>query len=330
MTDHPHDIFADVRAMLVTAGFGTRLSPLTDFLPKPAVPIANRPLAWYTLDHMYRAGLRELSLNTHHLAAALEREIQRWAPNDLHLRFVYEPKILGTGGGIRNTWGKPQPGETFVAMSGKYLFAPDLAAALRAHRERNAIATMVLTHAPGVRGFGDVEIDSEGWIRRFRQTPPRAAGGPELRPMFYTGLAIYSDRAFFDLPESGDLISGAFDKWLERGEPVYGVVDPGVCRDAGMSLWHYWEANAALLSGKVHWPGVALSTDHTVCDPEAELGAGAHLVRSAVGHDAVVAPGVRITDSVVWPRAHVTDDVDRSIVLPDGRVLPVPPQPQSL
>jgi NDP-sugar pyrophosphorylase family protein len=327
MNDHPADLFADVRAMLITAGFGTRLAPLTDFLPKPAVPIANRPLAWYTLDHLYRAGVRELSLNTHHLAAALEREIRRWAPNDLHLHFVYEPQILGTGGGIRNTWGKPQPGETFLAVNGKYVFAPDLAAALRAHREHAAIATMVLTYAPGVRGNGDVEIDSEGWVRRFRQAPQRSADAPALRPMFYTGLSIYSDRAFFDLPENGDLISGAFEKWLARGERVYGVVDPGVCRDAGMSLWHYWEANAALLNGQVHWPGIALSTSHSICDPEAELGAGAQLIRSSVGHDAVVAPGVRITDSVVWPRAHVTDDVTHSVVLPDGRVLPVPESP---
>jgi mannose-1-phosphate guanylyltransferase len=313
-----------VRAMLVTAGYGTRLSPLTDFLPKPAVPVTNRPLAWFALDHLYRAGLRELSLNTHHLAAELEREIHRWAPNDLHLRFVFEPEILGTGGGIRNTWGKPQPGETFLAMNGKYVFAPDLGAALRAHRERNAIATMVLTHAPGVRGFGDVEIDAEGWVRRFRRAPPRAASEPELRPTFYTGLALYSERAFRDLPQSGDLIKGAYDQWIARGEPVFGFVDPGVCRDAGMSLWHYWEANAALLNGQVHWPGVVPSADRVVCDPEAELGVHAELSGSAIGRDAVVAPGVRVVDSVIWPGAHVIEDVERSIVLPNGQRLAVP------
>jgi NDP-sugar pyrophosphorylase family protein len=319
-----HSDFEGVRAMLVTAGYGTRLAPLTDLLPKPAVPVVNRPLAWFALDHLYRHGLRELSLNTHHLAAKLEHAIERWAPNDLHLRFVFEPEILGTGGGIRNTWGRPEPGETFLAMNGKYVFAPDLRAALRAHRERNAIATMVLTHAPGVRGFGDVEIDGEGWVRCFRRKQPRAAEQSDLRPMFYTGLALYSDRAFRDLPQSGDLIAGAYEGWVERGEPVFGHVDPGVCRDAGMSLWHYWEANEALLNNKVHWPGVVPSAKHAVCDPEAELGAGAQIVRSAIGRDAVVAPGVRITDSVIWPGAHVTDDVTRSIVLPDGRKLAIP------
>jgi NDP-sugar pyrophosphorylase family protein len=142
--------------------------------------------------------------------------------------------------------------------------------------------------------------------------------------MFYTGLALYSERAFRDLPQSGDLIRGAYDPWIARGEPVLGFVDPGVCRDAGMSLWHYWEANAALLNGQVHWPGIVPSAARVVCDPEAELGAGAHIVRSAIGRDVVVAPGVRVTDSIVWPGAHVMDDVARCVVLPDGRSLPVP------
>src|SRR5262245_66517294 len=93
---------AGIFAMLITAGYGTRLSPLTDLLPKPAVPVANRPLAWFALDHLYRAGVRSLTLNTHHLAAELEREINAWAPPDLALRYVFEPEILGTGGGIRN------------------------------------------------------------------------------------------------------------------------------------------------------------------------------------------------------------------------------------
>ncbi|HET6332933.1 MAG TPA: NDP-sugar synthase [Polyangiales bacterium] len=319
--------FEGVRAMLVTAGYGTRLAPLTDFLPKPAVPVANRPLAWFALDHLYRLGFRELSLNTHHLATKLEHEIERWAPNDLHLRFVFEPEILGTGGGIRNTWGRPESGEIFLAMNGKYVFAPDLRAALREHRARNAIATMVLTHAPGVRGFGDVEIDAEGWVRRFRRAQPEAAERADLRPMFYTGLALYSERAFRDLPQNGDLITDACAGWVARGEPVFGYVDEGVCRDAGMSLWHYWEANEALLNGNVHWPGIVPSTKHGICDPEAELGAGAQIVRSAIGRDAVVAPGVRVTDSVIWPGAHVTDDVTRSVVLPGGLRLAVPAGP---
>ncbi|HKU37335.1 MAG TPA: NDP-sugar synthase [Polyangiales bacterium] len=313
----------DVRAMLITAGFGTRLAPLTDLLPKPAVPVANRPLAWFALDHLYRSGVRDLVLNTHHLAPALEREVLRFAPADLRLRFVFEPEILGTGGGVRNAWARPAPGETFLVMNGKVLFAPDLEAALRAHREQNALATMVLTHAPGVRGFGDVEIDAAGWVRRLRRAPPRPEGAPELRPMFYTGVSLLSDRAFADLPENGCLIGDAYQHWVDRGERVLGVVDAGTCRDAGMSLWHYWEANQALLTGEVKWPGIAVSADGVVRDAGMVLGEGARVVRSAIGSDVSIAPGVRVSDAVVWPGARIGSDVARAIVLPDGRQLAI-------
>jgi mannose-1-phosphate guanylyltransferase len=311
----------DLRAMLITAGFGTRLAPLTDLLPKPAVPVANRPLAWFALDHLYRSGVRDLVLNTHHLAAALEAELTPYAPPDLRLRFVYEPEILGTGGGVRNAWARPEPGETFLVMNGKVIFAPDLAAALRAHREQRALATMVLTHAPGTRGFGDVEIDGEGWVRRLRRAPPRAADAPELRPMFYTGISLFSDRAFADLPKNGCLINDAYQHWLDRGERVLGVVDPDVCRDAGMSLYHYWEANQAIWSGAVRWPGITPDASSVLRGADVDIGAGAVVARSAIGRGTQIAPGTSVQDAVIWPGARVGSDVSRAIVLPDGRTL---------
>ena len=69
-----------LRAMLITAGFGTRLAPLTDLLPKPAVPIANRPAAWFSLDHLARAGITDVVLNAHHLAQPLEAALRAAAP----------------------------------------------------------------------------------------------------------------------------------------------------------------------------------------------------------------------------------------------------------
>jgi mannose-1-phosphate guanylyltransferase len=135
-----------MRAMLVTAGFGTRLLPLTELLPKPAVPVCNRPIAWYALDHLRRSGVREFVANTHHLPNELERELGAVTPGDVQLRFVHEPEILGTGGGVRNAW-RPIDGETFLVMNGKYVFAPDIAGALRVHRDSGALATMILKPA---------------------------------------------------------------------------------------------------------------------------------------------------------------------------------------
>lgn len=310
-----------VRAMLVTAGYGTRLSPLTDLLPKGAVPVANRPLAWYALDHLYRFGFREVVLNTHHLAPQLEHALTLVTPRDLALRFVHEPEILGTGGGIRNAW-RPRQGETFLVMNGKYVFAPDLATALARHRAEDAIATMILTHAPDTPGFGAVAIDGDGFVRSLRGKPARA--GAELRPMFYTGISLLAARAWDDLPRAGDLVGDAYRTWLDRGERVLGVVDPGVCRDAGISLWHYWEANQALLGGEVRWPGVTPAPGGALIDESAQVAPDAALERTAVGARARVAPGVRLEGVIVWPDAAVESDAVRCIALPGGRTIPVP------
>src|ERR1700759_4919134 len=151
--------------MLVTAGFGTRLSPLTDVLPKPAVPVANRPLAWFALDHLRRFGVRDFVLNTHHLARELESALRAVAPGDVQLSFVHEPEILGTGGGIRNAW-QPIDGETFLVMNGKFLVPPAVAAAFALHRASGAIATMILQPRPAHDRLAAIEYGPDGRIWR--------------------------------------------------------------------------------------------------------------------------------------------------------------------
>src|SRR5688572_30447267 len=154
-----------MRAMLVAAGFGTRLDPLTRELPKPALPVANRPIAWYACDHLARSGFTEIAVNTHHLARELRDALAPLAPPGVKLRFVHEPEILGTGGGVRNAW-QPDDGEDFVVMNAKLLFAPDLARVLTAHRQAGAIATMVLRALPPGSRFTPIATATDGRIVR--------------------------------------------------------------------------------------------------------------------------------------------------------------------
>ena len=305
--------------MLVTAGLGTRLAPLTDLLPKPAVPVCNRPIAWYALDHLRRAGVREFVLNTHHLAPQLEAAMRVAAPSDVSLSFVYEPEILGTGGGVRNAW-RPIEGETFLIMNGKYVFAPDIAGALRAHRESGAIATMILKRTVAGDPLGQVEIDGQGYVRRISGRP----GSPEVTaaPYIYTGISLFDARAHRDLPERGCLIRDAYWHWLERGERVLAWVDSADFRDVGRSLWHYWEANQALLIGATRWPGIAADRDGNLFASDVTVGAGARVHNSAVGVAAQIARDARLERCVVWAGAHVSGEHANAIVLPDGRVVP--------
>jgi mannose-1-phosphate guanylyltransferase len=314
---------ADLRAMLVTAGFGSRLAPLTDLLPKPAVPLANHPTVWFALDHLRRLGLREFVLNTHHLARELEAEVRAVAAPELRLSFVHEPEILGTGGGVRNAW-QPQAGETFLIMNGKLLFAPDIAAALRLHNESGAIATMVVSAVPIGDALGAVEYDREGRVRRLLGEPAQVAS--QLTAAMYTGVSLLDARAHRDLPGRGCLIRDAYRHWIDRGERVMAFVDPGSFRDVGMSHWHYWEANMALLTGQVPWPGIEPDADGVSCGPQVRLGSGVRLHDSAIGARAQIVSGIALTRCVIWPDAKIQRDLADCIVLPDGRQVSIAPR----
>ena len=307
--------------MLVTAGLGTRLGALSDELPKPAMPVANRPAAWFALDHLARFGVREVVLNTHHLADRLREEVERHAPPGLTLRFMHEPRILGTGGGLRNAW-RPEDGEHFVVMNGKLVFAPDLLAALERHVAANAIATMVLRGMPPGGGFGAVEVDVEARVRRIRGLPVSASTSG-LAPRMFTGVHILSARAWRDLPEDGDVIEHAYARWLGRGETVLGVDDAGTWIDVGVSPRHYLEANLALARGQVVWPGIAPGPRGVVFGAGAQVGEGANVTDAVLGDGAVVAPGARVSRAVLWRGARVESELTDAVVTSSGRVVRV-------
>jgi NDP-sugar pyrophosphorylase family protein len=307
--------------MLVTAGFGTRLAPLTDLLPKPAVPVANRPAAWFALDHLQRAGIRDFVLNTHHLAAELESSVRAAAPSGVQLSFVHEPEILGTGGGVRNAW-QPIEGETFLVMNGKYVFAPDIAAALRVHRESQALATMIVKSVAPGDPLGAVEFDADGRVRRLRGQG--TANGP-LSPALWTGISLLEARAHRDLPERGCMIQDAYQHWLTRGERVMAVVDQARFRDVGMSLWHYWEANMALLTGTQPWPNIHPDAQANLIADTATVAADATVHQSAIGAGATIANGLQIDSSIIWPGTRVTQNLANAIALPTGQILTIPP-----
>jgi mannose-1-phosphate guanylyltransferase len=134
-----------IKAMVLCAGFGTRLRPLTDKLPKPLVPLCGLPLLRYNFALLKNAGVRDLAINTHHLAAEMEKGAREIAAQlSLGIQVSREDKhILGTGGGVRRAQAMLGAG-TFFLLNGDMLFDVDLVAALAAHRAARAVATMVL------------------------------------------------------------------------------------------------------------------------------------------------------------------------------------------
>lgn len=299
--------------MLLAAGLGTRLSPLTELLPKPVVPVANRPLATFAIQHLAHAGTRSIVANTHPRAAEVERILAREADPAVDLRFSRESTLLGTGGGIRRAWPMfPDRGAPVVVMNGDTLFAPDLAHAYDLHCSRGAVATMILRRTEDLERFGAVGVDRGGRVRSLLGVPAPTDG---LEQLMFTGVHILAPEAYDALPESGCVIRSAYRRWVDEGSPVLGIVDDSPWADLG-TLAEYHRVNLALAAGSIRWPGVEPTRGNLLAHGIENGLDGRHVEQSVVGADVVLEEGVSLDRCVVWPGSRVTRSARDAIVTP--------------
>lgn len=304
--------------MLLAAGLGTRLRPLTDERPKPAVPLLGRPLAHYAIDRLLAAGVTELAANAHHLPEQVASVVRARVPDAL---VSVEPVLLGTGGGIRRALtqlaersGRPlAPDEPLVVSNADVLFAPDLPRALAIHRASRAFATMIVRRDPRADAAGPIDLDAKGRVRRILRVPESSE--PLERTMF-TGLSILSGAAVLDLPQSGCVVRQGLRRWLDRGEIVQGVVEEAPFRDLGTPA-EYLAAHVDLLDGSVPWQGITPAPAWV--HPTAKVD-GAVLRQTSVGEGASVLPGVTLERVVVWPGTVVRASERGVILHPSGRL----------
>jgi len=221
-----------VKAMVLCAGLGTRLRPLTLKWPKPAMPLLGQPLFRYALATLTRGGVTEVGINTHHLPdvmqAVAEAECKRV---DVKLTVSEEQgEIQGTGGGIRGLRSFLED-DTFVVLNGDVLFGVDLAAVIAAHKAAEASATMVLAPMPPGEKYNPVELDFGHCVRRIAGVGP---GGDRLTPWHFTGVHVMSPDVFDFMNASGpeDINRDVYPRMMEKGLTIHGHrIDPYA---------HYW------------------------------------------------------------------------------------------
>lgn len=301
-------------AMLVAAGFGTRLAPLTNELPKPAVPVANRPLAAFALRHLHRAGVRSFTVNTHHLAERLRAALAPCVPGDSRLCFSDETEILGTGGGIRRAWALAGDGPLLV-MNAKLLFQPQIDRLVRTHAATGAVATMVLRSMPCGTPFGPVDVDPRGEVRAILADGPAPPG---QRRLMFTGVHLLGPAVRQRLPTRGCVIRDGYMRWLAEGLRIAYVLDASPWADLGVTPRHYGEGQLALLDGRWRYPEVVPDGDRCVVAQDAQLAAGCRLWRTSVGQGARIDANVQLDDCIVWSGAHVREGASRTIITSTG------------
>ena len=221
-----------MKAMVLCAGLGTRLRPLTQRWPKPAIPLLGQPLLRYALATLKRGGITAVGINSHHLPEVMEATAKtECARIGLPLRTVREEQqIQGTGGGIRGLREFLRDGD-FVVLNGDVLFGCDLAAIVAAHRHSGSAATMVLAPMPEGEKYNPVELDLARHVRRIAGVGP---GGERLTRWHFTGVHVMSPAVIdFMRPEGPeDINRDVYLRLLEKGLTIHGeVVDLKA---------HYW------------------------------------------------------------------------------------------
>lgn len=287
-----------MRAMILAAGLGTRMRPLSELRPKPILPVRGVPLIAYPLAWLARHGVREAVLNLHHMPAATRAAAEAWAPPELALAFSDEPDLLGTGGGIRRAAAFLRESEPSLVLAGDMICDLDLSALIATHRARGDAATLVLREDPRADRFGTIGVDSDGAIRRIAR---RFDLGGEAGAGVYVSVNVFASRVFDSLP-SRDVFSH-LDDWLApalaagardvRGE----LVAPERC------LWDPVGTPAEYLAANLRPQrlsyfdadarGRAIGAR---LEPDLVVGPGATLGRDAVLRRCVVWDGERVPD----------------------------------
>jgi mannose-1-phosphate guanylyltransferase len=238
-----------MRAMILAAGLGTRLRPLTNTVPKALVPVAGRPLIEYGLLFLKSQGIEEVVINLHYLGEKIRAALGDGSVYGLRITYSPEELLLETGGGIKKAR-TFLDGETFVVLNCDTILELDLHALLTAHRKHRAVATLVLRPDPEAARYGILETDAWGRIRRFLGQP--AEMSESLSPYMFTGCQMLEPRVFAFMPEGKPFSTTreTYPQMLRAGESLYGFIHTGpwmVVDDAeGIA-----RATQAIISGRV-------------------------------------------------------------------------------
>ncbi|HUT74138.1 MAG TPA: NDP-sugar synthase [Armatimonadota bacterium] len=293
------------RAMILAAGGGTRLHPLTFAAAKPMAPVLNRPVMEHILARLRRHGVTDVIANLHHYGEQVASYFGDGERFGVSLRYSREQELLGTAGGVKHVAGFFR-GETFFVIGGDDLADFDLGAMLAFHRRRGALATIAVVEvAPAaVSHYGIVVAGSRGRIRSFQEKPPPREAQSR---MANTGVYLFEREVLDHIPprEFFDFGRQVFPLLLQRGAPFYAWQADGYWKDVG-SPREYLEANLEALAGKagLHLPGAEVSPGIR-CEGKVRVEGAAIAAPAVLGSGCRLAAGCAVRGSVIGPRARI-------------------------
>jgi len=264
-----------MRAVLMAGGSGTRLRPLTCDLPKPMVPVLNRPMAEHIINLLKRHNIHEVIATLHYLPDVMRDYFGDGSEFGIHMEYsVEEDQPLGTAGCVKHV--EELLDDTFLVISGDTMTDFDLSEAIKFHKQHQSKATLILSRVPNPVEFGVVITDQENRIQRFLEKP---SSSEIFSDTVNTGTYILEPEVLQYLPqnEECDFSKDLFPLLLKKGEPMYGYIADDYWCDVG-HLEAYRESQYDALHQKVkidfayeeQSPGVWIG-ENTVIDPSANI-----------------------------------------------------------
>jgi mannose-1-phosphate guanylyltransferase len=302
---------ADVDAVILVGGLGTRLRPLTLSAPKPMLPTAGVPFLTHLIARIREAGIAHVVLGTSYRAEVFREHFGDGSALGVELDYVVEVEPLGTGGGIRNV-ADALRGDTVLIFNGDNLIGVDLDAFLATHRDTGADVTLCLHRVADPRAYGCVPTDPGGRVTAFLEKDPNP-----VTDQINAGLYAFR-RGVIDTIPTGRPVSverETFPGLLAAGARVVGHINTGYWRDFGTPA-DFVAGSADLVRGVAPSPAVPETGERLVLanasiDPSAQVVGGA-----TIGRDVQVGPGATVDGSVVFDGARIAAGaaVRRSVV----------------
>lgn len=292
--------------MILAAGYGERLWPLTADRTKPALPVLGKPLVGYVAEYLAGFGINEVVVNLHHHPDSVRRSLGDGRQFGVTLEYVHEPVILGTSGALDNARAVLDS-DTFVVVNGKLITDLDLHAALREHRARNALATLVLRRNPNFERFSFVEVQN-GLVKRFAGMPSRDSWQSDEAPLMFTGIHIIEPRIFDYVPRKvfSDSVIDVYPQAIAKGERILGHVAEGMWYELS-TMQRYLDISLALLrpQGRDVYAGQNSSIDakasvrNSVLWDRVTIEPGASVKRTVLGDGVRICTGESVEDAVI-------------------------------
>lgn len=315
-----------MKAVILAGGKGSRLRPLTCNKPKPMVPLLGQPCMSYTVDLLRRTGITDIAVTLQYMPDIIRGFFGDGSEHGVRMSYYEETSPLGTAGSVKNA--AEFLDETFIVISGDALTDFHLADAVRYHKQKGSLATIILTRVETPLEYGVAITEADGRITRFLEKP---SWGEVFSDTVNTGIYIFEPEVLDHIPadQEFDFSKDLFPSLMKKGHDLHGYIADGYWSDIG-NLAQYRQTQFDMLDGKAHvtiqgtrvaprvWIGTGAQVhEEAVLEPPCYIGRDTAVeanVRigpyTVIGESNVLKKGASLKRSIIWNQNHVREGVE--------------------